>query len=202
METQVPDPPGKVKMVQLDHTDPKFEELCKSADRIANLLSSPKCQANPSLVGALDDLLGAVYALIFARENDFEDRAAKPIEPNVLLTRAGDLAKGKVRTDGKWIAGFHFNSALFRISAIYHRFLKIAVGRDDEVGTLRPLAETLYRQWTSKNWCNTNVRAVHGQVTDLKHAPRGTYDHRRANAGFRNAVLSVGELLDLIEAWN
>ena len=106
-----------------------------------------------------------------------------------------------MRTDGKWMAGFHFNSALFRTSAAYHRILQIVTGNAGDVGALRLSAEQLYRQLKGSDWRNDNIRAVHGQVTDLKHRPRGTFSGRRRNAGYQNAVAAVSELLDLIETW-
>jgi hypothetical protein len=68
------------------------------------------------------------------------DRLARSIDIAAAQKRAAQIAGGQLRFDGKWMAGFHFNSALFRIAAVYHRILKIVVGRPtnrDEVPTLR-----------------------------------------------------------------
>jgi hypothetical protein len=100
------------------------------------------------------------------------------------------------------MAGFHFNSALFRIAAVYHRTLKITVGRPttrDDVPTLRTQVENLHRQWKQAEWSSGHVHLVHSQVNDLKHTPRGVHDRRKVT--YQDALAAIGELLDLIEAW-
>ena len=94
------------------------------------------------------------------------------------------------------------NSALFRIAAVYHRTLKITVGRPttrDDVPTLRTQVENLYRQWKQAEWSSGHVHLVHSQVNDLKHTPRGVHDRRKVT--YQDALAAIGELLDLIEAW-
>ena len=182
--------------LHFDPGDQAFLKLAKGARRIAALLETPKVKASGQIKGCLDDLLGAIYALVFAAKEDFEHRVAKPIEADKVLIRANQLADGKVRTDGKWMAGFHLNSALFRLSATYDRILKIVVGGSGDLGARREEAECRY------NWKNTNIRAIHGQATDLKHTPKGTHDGRRKDAGLQNAADALNELLGLVEAWN
>lgn len=100
------------------------------------------------------------------------------------------------------MAGFHFNSALFRIAAVYHRLLKIVVDKPstgDTVSVLRPKADTLYAGWTRHPWSRANADSVHGEVTRLKHKPSATLTQRRAN--FNQALDGVEELLKLIEAY-
>lgn len=188
-------------MRQIDLADPTYAALSQSAGRIAILLKSPFAKKNPNMSGSLDDFLGAVYALIFAKEANFTDRPDRSIEIAAVEKRAEQLARGQVRTDGKWIAGFHFNSALFRTSAAYHRILQTVTAKQGDVGTLRPIAEKIYHQLKGSDWRNDNIRAVHGQVTDLKHTPQGTFSGRRKKAGYLNAISAVSELLDLIEIW-
>jgi hypothetical protein len=192
---------GTENMRQIDLTNSTNAALAQSADRIATLLRSPVAKNNPDLSGSLDDFLGAVYALIFAREGNFTHRSDRPIDITAVEKRAKQVAVGQVRTDGKWMAGFHFNSALFRLSAAYHRILKIVTNKKGDVGILRPAAENVYRHVKGSDWCSDNIRAVHGQVTDLKHTPKGTFSARREKAGLPNAVSAVSELLDLIETW-
>lgn len=92
------------------------------------------------------------------------------------------------------MAGFHFNSALFRTAAVYHRILTIVTAQDAYVPVLRTAAQALYPGWTS-----INLDLVHSQVNDLKHTPRGVHDVRTVT--YAGAVNAAGELLDLIEAW-
>lgn len=189
-------------LLQIDLTDPEYEALARFAHRIAKLLSGPTVQADANLTGSLDDLLGAVYALILAKRGDFADRTDRPIEIAAVRKRAGQIEKGEVRIDGKWMAGFHFNSALFRAAAVYHRILKIAVGRpatEDNVPKLREEATKLYHGWKKATWSNRHIHALHVQVNALKHTPRGVHDKRTVR--YKDAVAGVSELLDLIEAW-
>jgi hypothetical protein len=44
---------------------------------------------------------------------------------------------------------------------------------------------------------STNIRAIHGKVNDIKHAPKATYFRRKVKFG--QAVDAVGELLELAE---
>ncbi len=56
------------------------------------------------------------------------------------------MAVLKLRTEGKWTAGFYFNNALFRTSGVYHRVLKVLTGNEEtekNVGELRPIVETV-----------------------------------------------------------
>jgi len=191
------------RSLQIDLTDRVYKALASFAGRIAKLLSEPTVQADPNLTGSLDDLLGAVYALILAKHGDFADRTNRPIEIAAIRKRAEQIEKGEVRIDGKWMAGLHFNSALFRAGAVYHRILKIAVGRpatEDHVPQLRREATKLYRQWRKAAWSSQHMDAVHAQVNVLKHSPRGVHDLRTVR--YQDAVAGVSELLDLIEAWN
>lgn len=184
----------KNRSLSLNLDDPTEAELSKFADRIGNLLTAPSVRSNPDLAGSLDDFLGAVYALIQAKRHDFTDRAARPIEIGAVEKRALQIAAGRVRTDGKWVAGFYFNDALFRTAAVYHRILKIVVGKSAYAPTLRIDAQRLYPSWTSDE-----LALVHSQVNDLKHTPRGIHDRRTVT--YAVALAAVSELLDLIEAW-
>ena len=98
-----------------DLSSPIYATLARFAAQIAKLLNAPSVQADPNLAGTLDDFLGAVYALFFAKRGDFTDRTARSIDVTAVQKRAAQMASGELRPDGKWMAGFHFNSALFRI---------------------------------------------------------------------------------------
>jgi len=186
-------------LLTLDLTNPVYQELSNDAGRIGKLLTSATVRSDPNLAGSLDDFLGAVYALILAKQHGFTDRAGRPIEIAAVQKRAAQIRTGRVRTDGKWIAGFYFNNALFRTAAAQHRILKIIVRRDAGVPALRAAAEKLYQQWTRSDWAHDHLDVVHDQVNQLKHEPRGTHDAR--SVGYSDALAAVRELLDLIEAW-
>ncbi len=121
------------------------------------------------------------------------DRTGR-IEIDAVEKRAKKIAAGKLRTDGKWIAGFYFNNALFRTAAVQHRLLKTITNKSDAVPKLRKAAKSLFPQWTSDK-----LDMVHDQVNGLKHDARGTHDAR--TVAYQDALAAVGELLALIEAW-
>jgi hypothetical protein len=180
------------------------EALFHLSRRIAALLQSQKIQSNASMQASLDDLLGAVYSLIYARNYDYDDRQQSlgPKDIGAVKIRATDMAAGKVRTEGKWTAGFYFNNALFRISAVYHRALKIIAGRETEkvyVDKLRPTAETLFQTWRNQRWTSANLINLHKEVNELKHTADGIFQGR--DVKFDAAIQALDELLNLIEAW-
>jgi hypothetical protein len=196
-------PDLRATLLQIALTDGTYQSLAEFGGKLAALLDNSKIQSDPNAVGVLDDLLGAIYSLILARHHHFDDRTDKPIEIPVVKTRASQIQRGDVRVDGKWIAGWHFNSALFRISAVYHRLLKISTGQPattDHVGKLRPQVEALYKRWRSAQWSNDRVRAIHEEVNELKHTSQGVHSARTAT--FEDALAGVGELVDLVEAWS
>src|SRR5437588_12691736 len=125
---------GPHLMLQIDRADPTYGRIANFASRLRVLLDRPKVQSDPYLRHALDDFVGAIYALILAKSQDFTDRpAGTSPERDKVQIRAEQLANGQVRLDGKWMAGFHFNSALLRLSAVYHRSL-IVVTNDNLTG--------------------------------------------------------------------
>lgn len=187
--------------------------LVELGGRVSTLLMSKKTQSNDFAIATLDDLLGAIYALILAFHNSpsFKYRSkGQCIDPRAVLKRARSVKQaGGVRTTGKWMAGFHFNSALFRLAAVYHRSLKIAVGRPtcrDHVGrerdpsSLISQAKREYNAWVGHGWSNVNVQKVHMEVNGLKHKSAGIYWGRDVNEV--EATSAAKELLDLLVAWN
>lgn len=181
---------------------PEFHILAGYAARIAALLETPQLQSRTSLLACLDDLLGAVYSLMYAKHHGYQDRP-QPLgsaDMSNVLVRARDMAHLRIRTEGKWTAGFYFNNALFRTSAVYHRVLKILTGNERtrmDVGQLRPIAEGRFKQGASKDWQNEHVREVHKEVNDLKHTSEGIFAGR--DVAFDTEVKAVDEILSLVE---
>ena len=100
------------------------------------------------------------------------------------------------------MVGFHFNGALFRIAAAYHRVMKVVLGEPkskEYAPALQPRAAAPYRTWKSRDWESRSNQAVYKEVNDLKHTPQGVYEGRKVQ--FNEAVEAVEELLDLIESW-
>ncbi len=176
----------------LDLKDPVYAVLVGYAGGISKLLSAAGGRNDPNLAGSLDDFLGAVYSLIQAKQHGFQDRTS-PIELAAVEKRAKRIAKGALRTDGKWVAGFYFNNGLFRTAAVYHRVLKIIIGTEEHVPALRKKAKSRF-----SGWQHGKLDLVHSQVNDLKHTPRGVHDQRTVT--YADAVTAAGQLLDLIQA--
>lgn len=179
-------------LLRIDLSDQYYATLASLARRVGVLLADPTMQADANIVGSLDDLLGGIYSLILARHHLFKDRPDQIIELTAVQTRAEQVQNGDVRVDGKWIAGWHFNSALFRIAAVYHRLLKLISGDPttrEFVPSLRPKAEELYRERRGADWSYKNADSIHAEVNTLKHTPQGVYDRR--NATFHEAVAGV-----------
>ena len=182
--------------------DPSFQTLAELAGRVAALLQFQRVRDCGSLAACLDDLLGAIYSLMYARHYKYEDRPHELGQADVenVLARAKDMAGLRIRTEGKWTAGFYFNNALFRLAAVYHRVLKTLVGKEGakfKVPELEPQAKAKYRALRNTEWVNDNLKAIHKEVNDLKHRPGGVSGGR--NVLFDSAFKAVDEMLILIE---
>jgi len=92
-------------------------------------LLRPTDRAQQALVG---HFLGVLHALIEAFKLGFVDRTgpAAPREYSNELSRiARCLVRGSVPNDRQWVAGFCFNSALYRLASLAERVGKHA-GQD------------------------------------------------------------------------
>jgi hypothetical protein len=179
--------------LEIDRTDTDYKRLVSFADRLKKLLDRPKVQADADLPDALDDFLGAVYALVLAKSLGFTDRpTGKQTERDKVKVRAEQVSNGRIRLDGKWMAGFHFNSGILRLSAVYHRVLRL-ITADHQKGHM--VADLLPK--LSYAWSNTNIAKVHNEVNKLKHDSGGLGQGREAKFG--QALDAVDELLNLVE---
>jgi hypothetical protein len=191
---------------------PWDHDLIEIGKRVSSLLTSQKIKNSNFALATLDDLLGAIYAFILAFHNQppFKYRpVGRKIDPHAVLKRARSISQAhRVRLTGKWMAGFHFNSGLFRLLAVYHRILKIAVGRPeskDQIGdeinakSLLSRSRAKYTAWTGQAWKNININTVRTEVNELKHDSKGKYWGRRVKES--DAIAALEELLDVFEAW-
>ena len=143
-------------LVQIDILDPTYATLSRAASRIATLLKPPIAKSNAELPASLDDFLGAVYALISAKKDGFKNRPDRSISIPAVEKLARQIASGKLRTDGKWIAGFHFNSALFRTAAVSIEFCRSS----SDATTICPRFATKRRSSTQNGPVATSARSV------------------------------------------
>jgi hypothetical protein len=189
------------------------QELIGLSQGITQLLRSNRKRRDVHVWATLDDFLGAIYALIFAFHNKppFKSRPrGKTIDTRVVIKRARAVSEShNIRRQGAWVAGFHFNSALFRLDAVYHRSLKIGIGKPeigDPVGDEKKRSSLIYKAknqyevWTNSKWENGNIRVIHREVAGLKHTPKGSYYGRDVNG--ETAVSAAKELLRFLTAWD
>jgi hypothetical protein len=181
----------KTKRHSIDTKDPTLKTLVGSASRIVKLLQAADAVSHDDLVGALDDLLGAVYASISAREEGFKGKRGAS-EFAVALDRAKDVVNGETFADGNWMPGFHFNNAMFRISAVFDRLPKA-------VACCQLTATKIYQKNTRRTWKRKDAHAIREQVNIFKHSAGGLYKGRRAD--LKVALSAVEELLELAEAF-
>src|SRR5689334_12318504 len=104
-------------LIKVDRKDPEQKALTGYGSRVATLLGKRRVQSSPHMIAALDDFLGALFALLFARQGKFVDRTSQPIEVDAIKRRATQLADAAIKSEGPWLAGFHFNSAIYRIAS-------------------------------------------------------------------------------------
>jgi hypothetical protein len=191
---------GKVKLRPQD--EPHFRALCGYSRRIADLLQKQSIKNSLSMLACLDDTLGCVYSLYFAISKQYDDRmnALPTSELTHVLTRAEDMSSGRVRSEGKWAAGFFFNNSLFRLAAVYHRVLKVVTNNENSrlhVPELIPKANQVIKTATGSDWAHSDLEDIHSQVNGLKHTAPGTYLGRTVL--FTGAIKAIDQLLVLIE---
>jgi len=186
-------------MSNLEPCDSHGGDIASFATRIINLLNSSKINSSTDALDWIDQLLGAVYSLHFAKP-EFKERPQPTNESEqqemlremkrTITNRAEELAKGKPRDIGVWMAGVHFNSALYRISACHDRGLKITSGQD--------LKNPIKTKERGIDRIGPNARAIREQVNLMKHR-EGILEGRKA--GLTEATAAVGELLSFMESW-
>src|SRR6266542_477250 len=79
---------SKIIMAQIDPNSPTYAKLSRYAARVETLLKKAAVKGKPGLVASLDDFLGILYSLFFAREYDFTDRLDRKIDPTAVEKRA------------------------------------------------------------------------------------------------------------------
>jgi hypothetical protein len=182
----------------LNLKESKDEKLALYGKRLVTLLRSPQAKKSHYFVGTLDDFLGAVYSLVSSQCNvhPFEKRSGQ-IEIDTVIRRAEDVANGTLRTSGNWMAGFHFNGALFRIAASYHRGLKVVAHKETSKDMRNKLLPDVEKAFPA--WKHQNLDEVYDEVNDLKHTAEGKFNFREVD--LEGAKAAVEELLELFELW-
>jgi PHD/YefM family antitoxin component YafN of YafNO toxin-antitoxin module len=176
--------------------------LCTSAERIAVLLERAQSRPSRALKACLDDLLGAIYSLLFASRNGFDDRTEKELDDRYykdVSIRAADMSSGSVRTDGKWAAGYYFNSGVLRIDAVCHRGAETVASPRKGFDNLRKPISDWFQSTQDAPWAAAALQKIGCEARALKHRTDAVIPKR--NARFADAVDAIGELIVLFEAF-
>jgi len=165
-------------------TDRKAE-VAKLATSVAELMREKE-----GLFPILDIVAGAMLCLLEAADN-FRDRpgAWKPNYRENVQQYTADMSRGKKPDKKLWLAGWHFNSALVRIAAAYHRSLKAATGRKD--GNRKELLKLL--PWFT---AYENLGKVYDEVNSVKHDVSAGVEGREVT--FEVALAATRELVEFL----
>jgi hypothetical protein len=87
------------------------------------------------------------------------------------------------------MAGFHFNNALFRISAVFDRLPKAFGGH--------AAARQAYTKREGRAWQDKEAHDIRDEVNDLRHKASGVFRKRRRV--LKDATAAIDQLLDLAE---
>lgn len=146
----------------------------------------------PEHLGDLLDLTaGALASFLKARELKYQDddRIGKALPDDYygkLACRIRRMAEGTLPPRGRWISGYYFNSALFRLGAAR------AIARD-----LFNAVDKLNKT-KGKNLAESRTDQLYEEYRKLKHALRALRTGR--NITFAQAVESLANLVDVLES--
>jgi uncharacterized membrane protein len=98
------------------------------------------------------------------------------------------------------MAGFHFNSAMFRISAVFDRLPRAFAGCPHGEACCEHGAAAQYRKAKGKAWPNQQLHDIRKEVNSIKHEAIGVYRGTRAN--LNAALAAVNQVLDLAAVSN
>jgi len=143
----------------------------------------------PGFLDILDLLGGAIYSLNMAMQLGFTDRAGE-LKPNYsenLAKRMRAISAGRIPQSGLWLAGLHFNSAIFRIAAAYRRCQDAFKRRERRLGTAQPT-----------RFETASLNRIRDECDRLKHEFEGILRGRLAVAEL--AITALEELIRALQA--
>lgn len=186
---------GTEVLEQIDLNDTTFKELARCASRIVPLLKSAHGRGDKEMIGVFDDMLGAIYALVDAHKLGFHGKSSES-EYGAIEKRSTQVGKGEVKRAGSWMAGFHFNSAIFRISAVFARLVIRIAGKPKEQDA-RDDANAAFLKKKHTPWANKEANAIRKEVNNLKHEVGGVFKGRAED--MTTALTALDQLLTLAE---
>lgn len=176
----------------IDVTAPELQAL---AQKLEPLMKSSRGAAERD---PLDYLLGALHALFQAKQLGYQHRPQSLDDKywnEGPLPRVGYMAQGKLRVEGKWLAGFYFNSALVRLAAAFDRTVRLKATRKKIKVKKRPVWNLLLDLGLQR-FSKGKLARVYREVNPLKHAPEGLATGRRIT--MTDATQAFDEMLDLL----
>lgn len=124
-------------------------------------------------------MAGSLYSLAKACQLEYQDRTGLTLPrgyPQELQEVLRGIANGELPSEGQWLAGFHLNSGLHRLAALYHRCLKILVA--DESQSAPALAQMAVESGLISRNEIAALATVHKEVNKLKHVTFGVLEGR------------------------
>jgi hypothetical protein len=135
--------------------------------------------SNDRELALLGFLLGAIYSLREATllsEDGYSDEHLLPEYADILYEVMDSLITDGKPVNSRWLAGYHFNSGLNRISALNNRISKYVIGRLQDF-----------------------TPDARNEVNRLKHDVQGVIKGR--NVGMEDAIEAVEKLLNSLSTF-
>lgn len=170
-----------------DHQD-RLAACCRSI--FALLLDLP---SDLAIVDTLDYLLGAAYGLSKAHSIGFRDRSDAHLEKyeGHVAHYALSIAEGG-EPQQYWLAGYHFNSGIQRLAAVFDRFSRL-LGHDNREPAIDRMKAAAGPQQKWGKWYK-----VYREINDFKHKAEGRGQGRKVT--FDDAVKGIEEAVRAFKA--
>jgi hypothetical protein len=134
----------------------------------------------------LDYLLGAAYGLLKAKKAGFRNRPQAHLKH--YEAHVAQYALNIIEDQGKepqqyWVAGYHFNSGIQRLAAVFDRFSRL-LGHRERKKTAQERMRAVGPEQGWDTWYK-----VYKEVNDFKHKTEGRGRGRKVT--FDNAVKGI-----------
>lgn len=146
-----------------------------------------------AIIDTLDYLLGAAYGLLEANKAGFQDRPqAHPEEYAAYVVQYADIIAHGKKPQNIWLAGYHFNSGIQRLAAVFDRF-SLLLGQSSYVKATPRMTAV---RGAEKNW--DKWHSVYREVNAFKHRPDGR--GRGRTVTFADAVEGIEQAIQAFTA--
>jgi hypothetical protein len=133
---------------------------------ITKKVASLEDNSDKVIMGLKGLLTGIAYSIIKSEEYGYSHEI-RPSHSKKVSEAAIDICSGKTPEDRKWIAGYYFNDAIYRIAAVYDVSLRILTDgkeRNNEV-----LAKAAVKTGVLKDRDIDKLKPIYKDVNKLKH---------------------------------